>query len=89
MNQQKPDKEETVQFWTQLCNNPRKCNKNAAWIKEVYKNKKESEMKQLEMTVEMVEKLARDIKNWLRLDENDFHAFWLKLLIGLHLLITK
>ncbi|XP_053141804.1 uncharacterized protein LOC128340565 [Hemicordylus capensis] len=86
-NIETPNKEETVQFWGKLWDNPIDYNKKAGWMKEV--KKCNQQMQDLIITPELISERAKKIKNWTAPGDDELHGFWLKHLTSLHKQLSK
>ena len=79
-----PDKNETTKFWSNIWDKPKEHNKDAVWIEEAEIELKGQNMENLSITVDMVRKQAKKMKNWTAPGKDEVHGYWLKYLTELH-----
>jgi hypothetical protein len=80
-----PNPEDSVTFWTALWGNPKTHKQDAEWIgtaKNTYANT--AEQRNLQITREDVQRVARRMKNWKAPGPDQVHGFWIKKLTSLH-----
>ena len=80
-----PEKDKVMDFWSKIWQNQSKHNDKAEWIKDTIKEYQHVE-KQEDLKIEhnMVKKSARKMKNWKAAGADGIQGFWIKNLTNLH-----
>ncbi|KAK9398763.1 lig1: DNA ligase 1 [Crotalus adamanteus] len=70
-----PYKEKTLNFWKELWENPVEHNKTASWIKDIQKQATQNKMKNIVITIDMVAKQVKKVKNWSAPGLDELHGY--------------
>ena len=79
-----PDEQETVEFWSGIWDNPKAHNVNAEWIKTAEAELSGQTMNEVSITVALLKKHVKKVKNWTAPGPDQVHGYWLKNLSALH-----
>ena len=84
-----PDEQETVEFWSGIWDNPKTRNVNAEWIKTAEAELSGQTTSEVSITVALLKKHVKKVKNWTAPGPDQVHGYWLKNLSALHEILVN
>ena len=78
INNEKPNAEESKQFWNSMWVNEKKQKRNAEWVRELRSNKDNMKQNDISIATEMIKKQVKKISNWKRQGPDGAPGYWLK-----------
>ncbi len=79
-----PDAEESKKFWSEIWSIEKGHNRQADWLQDLKREQNNVNMREMEITVEMVKKQSRKIPNWKAPGRDGVQGYWIKQLSSLH-----
>ena len=61
---EKPNAEESKQFWINICDNKKECERNAEWLRKLRAEKDNIKQNDINVTTEIIKEQAKKIPNW-------------------------
>ena len=89
INNEKPNAEESKQFWSNIWYNENKHERNAEWLMDLRVKKDNLKQNGINITTEMIKEQTKKIPNWKSPGPDGVQGYWLKKLITLHEHIAK
>ena len=86
INDEKPNTDESKNFWSSIWDNEKEHERIAEWLRELKDNMKKSDTN---TTTEMITKQGKKIPNWKSPGPDGVQGYWLKKLTALHEQIAK
>ena len=88
INNEKPNAEESKQFWSNIWDNEKEHGRNAEWLRELRAEKDNMKQNDMNITTEMLKEQVKKISNW-KPGPDGVQGHWLKKLTALHERIAK
>ena len=64
INNEKPNAEESKQFWSNICDNEKEHERNTEWLRELRAEKGQMKQNDINITTEMMKEQVKKILNW-------------------------
>ena len=84
INNEKPNAEESKQFWSNIWDNEKEHERNAEWLRELRTEKDNTKQSDINITTEMITKQVKKIPNRKNPEPDRVLGYWLKKLPPLH-----
>ena len=89
INNEKPNAEESKQFWSNVWYNEKEHERNTEWLREFRAQKGNMKRHDINVTTEMIKEQVKKIPNWKSPGPDGVQGYWLKKLTALHEHIAK
>ena len=80
-NDEKPDADESIRFWSNIWDNKVRHKKDAEWLRELRSSKNVTKQNDIRITTEMVTQQTRKIPNWKCLDLMEYKDIGKRILL--------
>ena len=78
INNEKPNAEDSKQFWSNIWDNEKEHERNAQWLRELRAEKDNMKQNDINMTTEMIKEQVRKILTWKSPRPDGVQGYWLK-----------
>ena len=89
INNEKPNAEESKQFWRKIWDNEKEHERNAEWLRELRAEKNNLKQNDINIKNEMIKEKVKNIPNQKSPGPDKVQGYWLKKLTVLHEHIAK
>ena len=89
INEEKPNAEESKEFWSNTWNNEKEHERNAEGLRELRAEKDNMKENGINITTEMIKEQVKKIPNWKSSGPDGVQGYWLKKLATLREFISK
>ena len=89
INNEKPNAEESKQFWSNIWDNEKEHERNAEWLRELRAEKDNMKLSDINITTEMIKEQVKKIPSRKSPGPDGVQGYWLKKLPALHECIVK
>ena len=89
INNEKPNAEESKQFWSNIWDNEKEHERNAEWLRKLRAEKDNMKQNNMNITTEMRKEQVQKMLNWKSSGPDGVQGCWLKKLTALHKCIAK
>ena len=78
INNEKPNAEESKQFWSNIWDNEKERERNTEWLRELRAEKGHMKQNDINITTEMMKEQVKKILNWKSPVPDGVQGYWLK-----------
>ena len=89
INNEKPNAEESKQFWSDIWDNEKEHERSAEWLRELRAEKANMKQKNINITTGIIKEQVKKILIWKSPGPDGVQGYWLKKLTALHECIAK
>ena len=84
INNEKPNAEESKQFWSNIWDNEKENERNAECLRQLRAEKDNMKQNYINITTEMIKEQVKQIPNWKSPGPHGLQGYWLQKLTTLH-----